>query len=362
MICSECLRPNGFAPAIWRQYWVPSRRTLVSAKRHARSLAISVVVLQFCLPGQPALAASCNFKTKQDVKIALDVGHTPDDPTDGTLSARGVPEFDFNLRLANDIKNELVGAGFASTAVMVTHLSRPAGLYERVKRANDWQADLFLSVHHDSVNDEYLSTWTYQGKQLGFNDDYKGYSLFVSRKNARYAESLAFATTLADRLITNGLDFTTHHAPDNPAGQRESGSTFTFLDPTRGIYRFDDFLVLRRSAMPAVIFEAGVIVNRDEELALAAPGRRGKIATAVAEAVDLFCETAKAATYHVVAVATNDVLNIRSGPSPDLDVVGAIPPDGRGVRIVGSCRGQWCEINYRGTEGWVNTQYLASEQ
>jgi N-acetylmuramoyl-L-alanine amidase len=362
MVGSEYLRPNGFAPAIWRHYWASSRRTLVSAKRHARSLAILLAFLPVCLPGQPALAASCNMKTKHDVKIALDVGHTPDDPIDGALSARGVPEFDFNLRLANDIKNELVGTGFASTAVMVTHLSRPAGLIERVKRANDWQADLFLSVHHDSVNDEYLKTWTYQGKQRGFNDDYKGYSLFVSRKNARYTESLAFATALADRLLANGLDFTTHHSPDNPAGQRESGSTFTFLDPTRGIYRFDDFLVLRRSAMPAVILEAGVIVNRDEELALASPVRRGKIATAVAEAVDGLCGTAKVATYHVVAVATNDVLNIRSGPSPDLDVVGVIPPDGRGVRIVGPCKGQWCEIDYRGTGGWVNTQYLASEQ
>ena len=361
MICSECLRPYGFATMIWRRCGVPPSRILVAAELRARSLAILLVFLQFCLPGQPALAASCNLKTKHDVKIALDVGHTPDDPTDGTLSARGVPEFDFNLRLANDIKSELVGAGFASTAVMVTHLSRPAGLYERVKRANDWQADLFLAVHHDSVNDEYLSTWTYQGKQLGFNDDYKGYSLFVSRKNARYTESLAFATALADRLLANGLDFTTHHSPDNPAGQRESGSTFTFLDPTRGIYRFDDFLVLRRSAMPAVIFEAGVIVNRDEELALASPARRGKIATAVAEGVDRLCGPAEAATYHVVAVATNDVLNIRSGPSPDLDVVGVIPPDGRGVRIVGPCKGQWCEIDYHGTEGWVNSQYLASE-
>src|SRR5215831_14415590 len=68
----------------------------------------------------------------------------------------------------------------------------------------------------------------------------------------------------------------------------------------------------------------------------------------------------KVPTYRVVYVAPGDVLNLRSGPSLAYPVVGAIPPGGRGVRLVGHCRA-WCPISYNGALGWVNPAYLAPE-
>ena len=65
-------------------------------------------------------------------------------------------------------------------------------------------------------------------------------------------------------------------------------------------------------------------------------------------------------TYRVVDVARGDVLNLRSGPSAAYPVVGAIPPGGRGVRLVGHCR-PWCPVSYNGASGWVNPAYLAPE-
>jgi hypothetical protein len=41
--------------------------------------------------------------------------------------------------------------------------------------------------------------------------------------------------------------------------------------------------------MPAVLLEAGSIINRDEELAMASPERQSIIADAVADAVALYC-------------------------------------------------------------------------
>jgi hypothetical protein len=41
--------------------------------------------------------------------------------------------------------------------------------------------------------------------------------------------------------------------------------------------------------MPAVLLEAGSIVNRDEELALASPERQQLITAAVVDAVDSYC-------------------------------------------------------------------------
>ena len=43
--------------------------------------------------------------------------------------------------------------------------------------------------------------------------------------------------------------------------------------------------------MPAVLLEAGSIVNREEELLLGTPAHRSVIASAVAEAVEVFCKS-----------------------------------------------------------------------
>jgi len=66
-------------------------------------------------------------------------------------------------------------------------------------------------------------------------------------------------------------------------------------------------------------------------------------------------------SFRVAGVEMYDVLNIRNGPSTYHTVIGAIPPNGRGVIIVGSCVMYWCPINHRGTSGWVNRIYLAEE-
>jgi len=66
-------------------------------------------------------------------------------------------------------------------------------------------------------------------------------------------------------------------------------------------------------------------------------------------------------SFRVAGVEAYDVLNIRRGPSTNNAVVGAIPPNGRGVTIVGACVGYWCPINHRDTRGWVNRIYLAEE-
>jgi N-acetylmuramoyl-L-alanine amidase len=48
----------------------------------------------------------------------VDVGHTVDVP--GAMSARGVPEYAFNLQLARDAKQALVDAGFEQAVLMIT--------------------------------------------------------------------------------------------------------------------------------------------------------------------------------------------------------------------------------------------------
>jgi hypothetical protein len=65
--------------------------------------------------------------------------------------------------------------------------------------------------------------------------------------------------------------------------------------------------------------------------------------------------------YTVANVERDDVLNVRSGPSTDFDVIAELQPGSRGVAITGTCRSQWCPVQHELTTGWVNRMYLAND-
>jgi hypothetical protein len=66
-------------------------------------------------------------------------------------------------------------------------------------------------------------------------------------------------------------------------------------------------------------------------------------------------------SFRVTHVAGDDALVIRSGPSEYHPPVGIIPPDGKGVLIVGVCLDLWCPVRHRRSIGWVNRYYLADD-
>lgn len=84
-------------------------------------------------------------------------------------------------------------------------------------------------------------------------------------------------------------------------------------------------------------------------------------ATATAGRAPAPAVTLPAPSYRVVHVRTDDVLNIRSAPSAEAEIIGAIPYYSGGVRRIGPCHGEWCAIAFNTTTGWVNQQYLSPE-
>jgi hypothetical protein len=66
--------------------------------------------------------------------------------------------------------------------------------------------------------------------------------------------------------------------------------------------------------------------------------------------------------FRVVNVRDDDVLNVRSGPSADFNIVGGLPPGSRGVAVTSACRATWCQVRHGSTSGWVNTLYLTPEE
>jgi N-acetylmuramoyl-L-alanine amidase len=215
--------------------------------------------------------------------VILDVGHTAE--AHGAMSARNVPEYDFNLRLAEEIQHGLTANGFTKTVLLVTHGAARVSLTERVTVANHFSANLLLSIHHDSVPDWFLEPWDYDGKPSYFSDRFKGHSLFVSYENRNTKSSLLFATLLGWQLRERDFDYAHHYTEAYMGRHRRE-----LVDAGVGVYRYDQLVVLRETDMPAVLLEAGSIINRDEEMLMNSPEHRALIVAAVTRAVEIFCD------------------------------------------------------------------------
>jgi N-acetylmuramoyl-L-alanine amidase len=214
--------------------------------------------------------------------VVVDVGHSAG--VGGARSARGVSEYEFNLRLAQQIVQALQDGGFARTTLLITTEPPRAGLLKRVERANGLAADLFLSIHHDSVPKQFLEEWEFEGEAYGFSDRFSGHSIFISNDNADRKGSLLFGQLLGRELKLRGLQHTPHYIEPFMGNRRR-----VLVDAAVGVYRFDQLVVLRHTRMPAVLLEAGSIIHRDEELELRFPERRVLITESVADAVAIFC-------------------------------------------------------------------------
>lgn len=213
-------------------------------------------------------------------KVAVDVGHHRAAP--GATSAGGVSEFTYNLRLAETVSAALGGAGFTGH-FLIGQSGAPIALEARTRQAQAGGAALFLSLHHDSVQPQYLSTWQVGGATQRYSERFRGFSVFVSDLNRQARAGREFGALLGEALLARGMTPSLHHAEPIPGEGRP------LLDARLGLYRFDGLAVLRTAAMPAVLLEAAIIVNRDEEAQVRSGLVASRVAAAVVQAVREFC-------------------------------------------------------------------------
>jgi N-acetylmuramoyl-L-alanine amidase len=233
-----------------------------------RALSASLFLLFFSPLGR-ALAAEAPL-------VVLDSGHTPGNP--GALGVRGIYEVLYNDRLVGLIEARLKEAGFRVTRTRAP--LEEVDLDERAARVNAARPWLLLSVHHDSAQLSHLEglsrggTTVYRSKQ-----PIRGYSLFVSGAGKAYPESLKAALALGRRLLALGRPPSLHHAEQIPGEGR------TLLDARLGIYRFDELKLLRLAGCPAVLLEAGVLVDEVDEAWVSDPVNQAALADAVVAAL-----------------------------------------------------------------------------
>lgn len=236
-------------------------------------VALSLALLALLWVNGPA-GAACPH-----ARVALDVGHTPAKP--GAESASGVPEYAFNRALADAVAAALQRWGIAS--VRLNAAEREITLKARTEEAQARGATMLLSLHHDSVQPQYLHTVLVDGSERRATDRFRGYSLFISARNRHAQASRHLADAVGVALRQAGLHPSLHHA------EPIAGENRPLLDADFGLYRFDDLVVLRTAPMPALLVEAGIIVNPVEEARLASVEGRARLAEAIARGVAVFC-------------------------------------------------------------------------
>ncbi|MEJ8796181.1 N-acetylmuramoyl-L-alanine amidase [Trinickia caryophylli] len=219
-----------------------------------------------CLSGLVFLAFSLlSVTTCRAAWVVVDAGHTPSHP--GATGASGRVEHLYNLDLSKAVANDLQAGGYRVTRTGADGYE--ISLTERPNAAP--KADFFISIHHDSIQQAWIDA--------GRRREFKGYAIFVSELNPHYEQSLACAKAIGERLRAAGETPSLYHA--TPI----KGENRPLIDRRLGIHRFDDLVVLKTAPMPAVLVEAGVIANPDEEPRLADAAVQGRLADAISRGV-----------------------------------------------------------------------------
>ncbi len=221
--------------------------------------------------------------TDRKTVVVLDPGHGGVDP--GAIGVSGIYEKVITLAAARQLKTRLESTGRYD--VTLTR-DRDISLAHRERReiARRVQADVFMSIHADSIG----------------NKDVRGLSVYTLSEKAsdREAAALAERENNADLII--GMDLS-HESKDVrhilvDLAQRESMNLATKLATKlisqlqrdvkllRNTHRFAGFAVLKSPDIPSVLIEMGYLSNREDEKALKQTDYREKLMAAVARGLD----------------------------------------------------------------------------
>jgi N-acetylmuramoyl-L-alanine amidase len=212
-------------------------------KGFSRILCITVIIL---LLSNVMVEVSASSK-----KIAIDPGHGGTDP--GAVGPTGLKEKDVNLQIALKLKAKLEAQGH--TVVMTRDKDETVSLEDRVKKANEANADIFVSTHCNAAeNPNAKGTETYR---------YPG-SLKGKKLATEVQKELVNALETDDRGVKEGT-----------------------------------YYVLKHTKMPAILAEVAFISNPGEEEMLKTDETREKAAQAMKKGIDTYFSTVGGVVFSV---------------------------------------------------------------
>ncbi|MEJ7933015.1 N-acetylmuramoyl-L-alanine amidase [Sphingobium sp. AN558] len=217
--------------------------------------------------------------------VVIDAGHGGHDP--GAINREnGKREKDVTLAIAQAIRDQLLKSGRVRVA-LTRDDDRFLILQERYGIARKLNADLFISIHADSAE----------------NDEAHGATVYTLSETASDREAARLAARENKADIINGvnlggqsgdvssilIDLTQRESMNISAGfarllQREAAPYVPFRS---AYHRFASLMVLKAPDTPSVLFETGYISNVDDSAFLSSREGQDRIARGVARAIEV---------------------------------------------------------------------------
>ncbi len=215
--------------------------------------------------------------------VVLDAGHGGHDP--GAISPHGgAREKDVTLALAKAVRDELLKTGRVRVALTRDNDSFIA-LQDRYGIARKLKADLFMSIHADSAeNQSARGGSVYTLSEVASDREAQRLAARENKSNIINGVDLGGADVNVSSIL---IDLTQRETMNVSAGfakllLREAAPNMTLRSTG---HHFASFVVLKAPDTPSVLFETGYISNAEDAAFLTSASGRQKIARSVSSAI-----------------------------------------------------------------------------
>ncbi|WP_174298374.1 N-acetylmuramoyl-L-alanine amidase family protein [Sphingomonas bacterium] len=217
--------------------------------------------------------------------VVIDPGHGGFDP--GAISAEtGLREKDMTLKIARAIRDELLRSGRVRVA-LTRDDDRYLVLRERFGIARRLHADLFISIHCDSVSaGEASGASVYTLSEVASDKEAARLALRENKADTISGVDLGAAPADVSSIL---IDLTQRETMNNSADfARLLGREGHDLVPMKpNFHRMASLMVLKAPDMPSILFETGYLSNPRDAAFLDSGEGRERIAQSIRRAVDV---------------------------------------------------------------------------
>ena len=228
---------------------------------------------------QPVKRASEAYKPGRDVVIAVDPGHGGHDP--GAIGQGRTREKDVALAIGRQLAGR-INAEHGMRAVLVRDGDYYVDHRERMEVARRHDADLFVSIHADAVDDRRANGATVYALSLKGASDEEA-RLLAERENA-YVRIGGVSLADKDRDIAEILLDLSQNASLSASldvGANVLGELSRVVKVRRRTVQQAGLLVLKSPDMPSILVETAYISNPNEERQLRDANHQAKLANAI---------------------------------------------------------------------------------
>jgi N-acetylmuramoyl-L-alanine amidase len=219
----------------------------------------------------------------RDLVIAVDAGHGGEDP--GAIGMYGTREKDVVLAIARELVLK-INAEPGMRAVLTRNGDYFVPLRDRMRRARAQQADLFVSIHADSIRDRRVDgSSVYILSQRGATDEASRW--LAERENA---SDLIGGVSLDDKddvlaSVLLDLSQSASLSASQVAAERVLRELNRVGEVRKPQVQQARFMVLKSPDIPSMLVETAYISNPQEELRLRSAPHQAKLAAAIHQGV-----------------------------------------------------------------------------